>query len=148
MILESKPMPPSPKRALLIVLGIIFGTALALSGMYMWLHETSSNQDKNSKAISKIDKAASLALSQATHDHAFIFAICKRFNRDEQISARIAHKRDLLEKKYPHVGADPVYRSALVALLAENDIDRQNVVQLSCPKAMQKAIATAPTIAP
>ena len=141
----------APPRPVVLVVALVLGSAL-----YAWGSIAASTDrdriiaDTDQKATTA-QRASKLAVAQSEHDHAFLYAVCKRFHRDEIISMNSTSALNAIERKYPHPNPNPqdrAYHDARLKVLAQTEELRQSVNKLDCLKAMQKALVTAPTLEP
>ena len=120
----------------ILVLFIVFGVATMLFSLGS-INDNTAKESSTMHRIEHVETAATLALKQATHDHAFIYAVCSRFATDEAISEK--QTADLLdvEKQFaePRLTQREVeYHNARARILANTDATRKAQIKIECKK--------------
>jgi hypothetical protein len=142
---------PNLRVIIAVILLTMLGTCIVAYGVSEAINYNTTQTAKNTNDVKVIKTAASLALEQASHDHAFIYAICYRFNTDEGLSEKQTRDLANIEMKFSNLHGiqnESNYHLERARILQATDKVRKNRIAIECNKAMRFRIKTAPTLEP
>jgi hypothetical protein len=118
--------------------------------MYQQNHNTEITE-RNTKTLSNVQVAAAKALTVAESQRRTLIAVCARFNIDEDLSIKQAASLMNIEWQSMKAAASKSeweYHQRRYEALSANEKIRNKRAAVNCPKAMQRRIDSAPTLAP